>query len=92
MTLIPRGRQGRLQEDDAQTTDGATSEIREALVFVAVLGASNCISLEATSSQRLPNWIGSHVRTLAFFGVRTEFWDPLPAHRRAQGIAPQAGR
>ena len=53
-------------------TDGATGEIREAQVFVAVLGASNYTYLEATWSQQLPDWIGSHVRALEFFGGCTE--------------------
>jgi transposase len=53
-------------------TDGTTGEIREAQVFVAVLGASNYTYLEATWSQQLPDWIGSHVRALEFFGGCTE--------------------
>ena len=57
-------------------TDGTTGEIREAQVFVAVLGASNYTYLEATWSQQLPDWIGSHVRALEFFGGCTELWVP----------------
>jgi transposase len=57
-------------------TEGTTGEIREAQVFVAVLGASNYTYLEATWSQQLPNWIGSHVRALEFFGGCTELWVP----------------
>lgn len=57
-------------------TDGATGEIRGAQVFVAVLGASNYTYLEATWSQQLPDWIGSHVRALEFFGGCTELWVP----------------
>jgi transposase len=41
-------------------------------VFVAVLGASNYTYIEATSGQQLPDWIGSHVRALEFFGGGTE--------------------
>jgi len=48
--------------------DAATGEVREAQVFVAVLGASNYTYAEATWSQSLPDWIGSHVRTFAFLG------------------------
>jgi transposase len=48
--------------------DASTGEIREAQVFVAVLGASNFTFAEATWSQSLPDWIGSHVRTFAFLG------------------------
>ncbi|UFS72672.1 IS21 family transposase [Geomonas sp. RF6] len=46
--------------------DAATGEFREAQVFVAVMGASNYTFAEATWSQALPDWIGSHVRAFAF--------------------------
>jgi transposase len=46
----------------------ATGEVREAQVFVAVLGASNYTYAEATWTQSLPDWIGSHTRAFAFFG------------------------
>lgn len=46
----------------------ASGEIRTAQVFVAVLGASNYTYADATFSQSLPDWIGSHVRMLEFFG------------------------
>ena len=45
-----------------------TGEIRPAQVFVAVLGASNYTYAEATWSQGLKDWLGSHVRTFEFFG------------------------
>ncbi len=48
--------------------DPATGEIREAEIFVAVLGASNLTFSEATWTQQLPDWIGSHVRMFGFFG------------------------
>jgi transposase len=57
-------------------TDGATGEVRQAQVFVAVLGASNYTYLEATWTQQLPDWIGSHVRALTFFGGCTALWVP----------------
>jgi len=41
---------------------------REAQVFVAVLGASNYCFAEATWTQSLSDWIGSHTRAFAFFG------------------------
>lgn len=47
-------------------TDRYTGEIREAQIFVAVLGCSNYTYAEATFSQQLPDWLGSHVRALAF--------------------------
>jgi transposase len=57
-------------------TDMHSGEIREAQIFVAVLGASNYTYIEATWSQQLPDWIGSHVRALDFFGGATELWVP----------------
>ena len=49
-------------------TDPATGEVREAELFVAVLGASNFTFVEATASQQIADWIGSHVRALEFLG------------------------
>lgn len=48
--------------------DGATGEIRQAQLFVAVLGASNYTYAEATWTQKLPDWIASHVRAFEFLG------------------------
>jgi len=48
--------------------DPLTGEVREAQIFVAVLGASNYTFAEATWAQSLPDWIGSHVRAFTFFG------------------------
>jgi transposase len=45
-----------------------TGEIRTAQIFVAVLGASNYTFCEATWSQKLPDWINSHVRAFDFIG------------------------
>jgi len=45
-----------------------TNQMREAQIFVAVLGASNYTYAEATWTQSLPDWIGSHSRAFAFFG------------------------
>ena len=47
--------------------DRETGAIREASVFVAVLGASNYSFAEATWKRDLPCWIGSHTRALEFF-------------------------
>jgi transposase len=47
--------------------DPATGEIREAEIFVAVLGASNLTYAEATWTQKLPDWTGAHVRMFRFF-------------------------
>ena len=48
--------------------NGHTGEVQEAALFIAVLGASNSTYVEATWTQSLPDWIGSHVRTLAALG------------------------
>jgi transposase len=37
-------------------------------LFVAVWGASNYTYAEATLTQQLPDWIGSHVRAFSYFG------------------------
>ena len=49
-------------------TDRDTGELRCASIFVGVLGASNYTYAEATWSQELPEWIGSHVRCFEFLG------------------------
>ena len=48
--------------------DQNTGEIRQAQIFVAVLGASNYTYAEATWTQSLPDWVSSHVRAFEFFG------------------------
>lgn len=53
-----------------------TGEVREAQIFVAVLGASNYTYAEAHWAQDLPNWIGAHVRTFDFMGGVTEIVVP----------------
>ena len=47
---------------------GDTGEVRFAQIFVAVLGASNYTFAEATWSQSLPDWLGSHARAFTFIG------------------------
>ena len=48
--------------------DPYTGEIREAEIFVAVLGASNLTYAEATWTQKLPDWTGAHARMFRFYG------------------------
>jgi transposase len=48
--------------------DRGTGEVRAAQIFVAAMGASNYTYAEATLTQSLPDWIGAHVRALAFMG------------------------
>jgi transposase len=54
--------------DTVPVVDPATGELREAEVFVLVLGASSYIYAEAQWSQSLPDWIGGHVRAFAAIG------------------------
>ena len=49
-----------------------TGEITQAQIFVAVLGASNYTFAEATQTQGLADWTGSHVRAFAYLLVSTE--------------------
>ena len=56
--------------------DAGTGEVREAQIFVAVWGASNFTFAEATWSQGLTDWIGSHVRAFEFGGGVTEMVVP----------------
>ena len=71
--------------------DPETGEIRDAEIFVGVLGASNLTYAEATWTQQLPDWTGAHVRMFRFFGgvprllvpdnlksgvARASFYDP----------------
>lgn len=52
--------------------DALSGQVRQAEIFVAVLGASNYTYAEATWSQALPDWIAAHVRALEFFGGAPE--------------------
>ena len=56
--------------------DAITGEEHRAQIFVAVLGASNYTFVEATWSQGLADWLGSHVRCLEFLGGVPELLVP----------------
>ena len=56
--------------------DRATGEVRQAQIFVGALGASNHTYVEATETQSLSDWIGSHVRMYAWFGGVPEITVP----------------
>ena len=62
----------RLFVDYAGTTleviNGLTGEVMAAQLFVAALGASSYTYAEATWTQGLADWIGSHTRAFAFVG------------------------
>src|SRR6201989_371715 len=59
----------RMFVDYAGTTmeviDALIGEVKKAQLFVAVLGASSLTFAEATWTQTLPDWIGSHTRAFA---------------------------
>lgn len=72
-----------------------TGEIHEAQIFVAVLGASNYTYAEATLTQNLQDWMGSHQRTFDFLGGVPEIVVPdnlrsgvSKAHRYEPDINP----
>jgi transposase len=46
--------------------DATSGERVEVELFVAVLGASNYTYAEATRTQQVPDWLGSHARTFEF--------------------------
>jgi transposase len=48
--------------------DPSTGEVVEVELFVAVLGASNYTFAEATRTQKVHDFVGSHVRAFEFFG------------------------
>ncbi len=56
--------------------DALTGECRKAVLFVAVLGASNLTYVEPVLHQDLPTWVGCHVRAFDFFGGTTPVWVP----------------
>jgi transposase len=79
----------------APIIDRQTGEIRQAQIFVAVLGASSYTFAEATWSQKLPDWLGSHVRCFAFLGGTSQILVPdnlrsgvTKAHRYEPDINP----
>ncbi len=54
--------------DTVPIIDAGTGEAHPAQLFVAVLGASDYTFAEATWTQSLPDWLGSHTRAMTFFG------------------------
>ena len=59
-----------------EIVDSQTGECRNAQIFVAVWGASNYTFAEATWTQRLHDWTGSHVRAFRYFGGCPEILVP----------------
>ncbi len=60
--------------DTVAVIDAKSGEILTAEIFVATLGASKYAYAEATWTQRLPDWIGSTIRMLEFFGAVPSLW------------------
>jgi len=52
----------------AAVVDRLTGEVRDAHIFVAVLGASSLSYAQATWTETLPDWIDCHIQALAAFG------------------------
>ncbi len=57
-------------------SNNATGETIEVQIIVIVLGASGYSYVEATLSQTLPDWLGSHRRAFEFFGGVPELLVP----------------
>ena len=60
----------------------------EVELFVGVLGASNYTYAEATRTQQLPDWLGSHQRLLRFFGGVPGAIVPRPVEDRGHRRLP----
>jgi len=58
--------------DKIPVTDPSTGEIREAHIFVAVLGASNYTFVEAVWREDLESWVSLVVKALEFIGGAPE--------------------
>jgi transposase len=56
--------------------DPVTAEVRPAQIFVAALGASSYTYVDATWTQGLADWTGSHVRCFEFMGGIPELLVP----------------
>jgi transposase len=72
-----------------------TGEVHEGALFIAVLGASNYTYVEATWTQSLPDWIGSHVRAFVALGGVPEIVVPdnlKAAVTRAHRYEPELNR
>ena len=54
--------------DGVPVVNRLTGEVRQAQIFVAVMGASNFTYAEATWTQRLADWIDAHARALEAIG------------------------
>jgi hypothetical protein len=73
---------------------GGDHEVHACQLFVAALGASSFTYAEATFTQTLPDWIGSHRRDLAHERPPSALWLACPSRfrRRRRGPRPAAPR
>ena len=62
--------------DGIVLVDVVTGELIKTQLFVGCLGASSYTFAEATLTQKLPDWLSSHVRMYEFFGGVTEITVP----------------
>ena len=72
-----------------------TGAIHEASLFVAAWGASNYTYAEATRSQQLADWLGSHVRAFEYFGGVPQILvpdNPKTGVTRADRYEPEINR
>ena len=72
--------------------DASSSTERRAQVFVAVLGASNYTYAEATWSQGMVDWIGSHRRAFEYFGGVPEVIVPVRSTEKPLALTSRAVR
>jgi len=62
--------------DGIDIVDRRTGEVREAPLFLAVLGASSYTYAEATESQELMWWVEAHIHAFEYFGGVTAITVP----------------
>jgi transposase len=62
--------------DRAELVDPETGEVSAAEVFVAVLGASGLVYVEATRGQDLGSWLGAHIHAWEAYGGVAEVTVP----------------
>ena len=75
-----------------EVVDRSTGEVRDAMVFVGVLGASNHTFVDVTRSRSLPDWTVSHVRMFEYWGGVPELVIPdneKAAVRKASRYEPE---
>jgi transposase len=62
--------------DGIDVVDPKTGEVKQAVLFVAVLGASSYTYVEPVLREDLPTWVQCHINALHFFGGVTDIWVP----------------